>query len=376
MAHSSSFATRPTVLQVFLALLTLNLTHASPPDSIIGQALLGTSFGTPFNATFDYVVVGGGTAGLTIANRLSESGQHTVAIIEAGSFYELSNSNLSQIPRYVWSGAGLTFDDVNPLVDWNFRTEPELGIGGKRIHYPRGRTLGGSSARNHMVYHRSTNGAYKKWADEVGDSSYEWESWRKYFDKSITFHGDAGKRFTNSTPDDDPAGKRATSGPVNVSYVNWVSPVTSWMVKAAEAMGMKRLPGFLDGELIGSSWDVRTIEPKTQTRESSETAYLRPALKRGNLIVYHSTMALKVLFNQTEAVGILATTLGKQFVLMAKNEIIVSAGAFQSPQLLMVSGIGPKATLDKFGIPVLVDAPGVGQDMQVSQKGGRHAAQR
>ncbi|KAF2263173.1 putative glucose-methanol-choline oxidoreductase [Lojkania enalia] len=335
-------------------------------DSISGQYLLGSSFGIPgLNATFDYLIVGGGTAGLALANRLTESEKYTVAVIESGSLYEIGNSNQSQIPRYVWNGAGLGFDDVNPLVDWVIRTEPELGIGGQRIHYPRGRTLGGSSARNHMVYNRATKGSYKKWADEVGDKVYEWESWSKYFDKSTTFYPpDNSKRLANSTPLDDPAGKRATSGPVRISYTNWVLPFTSWMLKATIALGMKPIPGFIDGELIGSSWNLRSVHPTTQTRESAETAYLRPALKRQNLIVYHSSTVLKILFEEKMAVGVLVDTLRKQFNLKAKIEVIISAGAFQSPQLLMVSGIGPRRILENFGIPVLVDAPGVGKGMQ------------
>jgi choline dehydrogenase len=352
----------PIILTTLLA-----LTSASDPSSISGNPLLGSSFGTPFNASYDYVIVGGGTAGLTLANRLSASGTHRIAVIEAGSFYELSNSNLSQIPRNVWNGAGLDFTDVNPLVDWGFQTEPEEGIGGQRIHYPRGKTLGGSSARNHMVYHRPTKGACKKWADAVGDSGYEWENWVKYFDRSTTFHAaDVTKRLANSTPEFDPAGLRATAGPVSIAYTNYVLPFSSWLLKATEALGMKRIPGFIDGTLIGSSWNVMAIDAKTQTRESAETAYLRPALKTDNLVVHHSTMAMKVLFEGKEAVAVLCNTMGKEFVLSARKEVIVSAGAIQSPQLLMVSGIGPEKTLQKFGIPIIVDAPGVGQDLEVS----------
>jgi choline dehydrogenase len=148
-----------TVLCLFMLLFPL--ITAAPPNSITGQQLLGSSFGIPGqNSTYDYLVVGGGTAGLALANRLSESGTYTVAVIEAGSFYEFDNSNISQIPRYIWTGAGLGFDDVNPLVDWGIKTEPEQGIGGRRIHYTRGRTLGGSSARNNMLYQRATKGSY------------------------------------------------------------------------------------------------------------------------------------------------------------------------------------------------------------------------
>lgn len=364
-AYSIALSRAVTILLSLSAFLPT--TSSAPADSITGQPLLGSSFGIPgLNATYDYLIVGGGTAGLVLANRLSASGAHTVAVIEAGSFYELSNGNQSQIPRWVWNGAGLGFDDVNPLVDWMFRTEPEEGIGGQRIHYPRGRTLGGSSARNHMVYHRATKGTYKKWAEDVGDTAYEWENFKAYFDKSTTFHkADMTKRPANATPAYDPAGDRATSGPVSISYTNWVLPWTTWLLKAVDALGMKPLPGWIDGELIGSSWNLRTVDAKTQVRDSSETAYLRPAMERANLFIYPSTMAMKIVFNGTEAVGVLCNTLGKDFRLTANKEVILSAGAFQSPQLLMVSGIGPKETLEKFGIQILVDAPGVGQGMEV-----------
>jgi choline dehydrogenase len=354
-----------TVLCLFMLLFPL--ITAAPPNSITGQPLLGSSFGIPGqNSTYDYLIVGGGTAGLALANRLSESSTHTVAVIEAGSFYEFDNSNISQIPRYIWTGAGLGFDDVNPLVDWGIKTEPEQGIGGRRIHYTRGRTLGGSSARNNMLYQRATKGSYKKWAETVGDDGYLWENWKKYFDKSTKFHpADMSKRWANSTPDDDPAGKRAKNGPVDISYVNWVLPFTTWARRATEALGMKSIPGFIDGDLIGTSWAVRTADAKTQVRESSETAYLRPALKRPNLIVYHSTMATRILFNDTVASGILCNSLGKDYRLSARKEVILSAGAFGSPQLLMVSGIGPREILGKVGVPVLVDAPGVGQAIEV-----------
>ncbi|KAH7075599.1 hypothetical protein BKA63DRAFT_602967 [Paraphoma chrysanthemicola] len=337
--------------------------HLASHDSLSPQDLLGSSFGAPVDSTYDYVIVGGGTAGLVLANRLSVS--HTVAVIEAGSFYEIDNGNLSQIPRYVWSGADTRFDDVNPLVDWNFGTEPEAGLGGAKIHYTRGKTLGGCSARNHMIYHLPTEESLDKWAEDVDDEAYRWENFTKYYDSSTTFNNaDMTKRPANSTPPHEPAAQRNITGPVQLSYANYVLPFTSWAMKAAESLGMKQIPGYLGGHLLGSAWHVQTTDPKTMVRDSSETAYLRPALKHPNLMVHQSTMALKVLFNGTEAVGVECSADGKRFTLKARNEVILSAGAIQSPQLLMVSGVGPRETLEKFGIEVLVDAPGVGQGLE------------
>jgi choline dehydrogenase len=339
---------------------------ASPISLLLSQDALGSSFGTSSNSVHDYLIVGGGTAGLVLANRLSHSGLHTVAVIEAGSFYEIDSGNVSQIPRYVWNGAGLGFSDVNPLIDWEFKTEPEEGIDNATIHYTRGKTLGGSSARNHMIYQRPTRGTLENWAKQVGDDAYEWDSFKKYYDKSVTFHpADATKRLDNSTPPLDLAGGRATSGPVSISYTNYVLPFTSWAIKAAQGLGITQLAGYLDGDLIGSGWDMQTKNSETMIRESSETAYLRPILKRPNLSMYHSTMALKVLLEGKKAVGIACSTKTENFTLTARKEVILSAGAFQSPQLLMVSGIGPKEILDKFEIPVLLDTPGVGKGLQV-----------
>jgi choline dehydrogenase len=353
-----------TLLELVVSIAYLHTsTRASPTDPLSSKEILGSSFGTPINSTYDYVIVGGGNAGLVLANRLS-FGNHTVAVIEAGSFYEIDNGNVSQIPRYVWSGV---IGDVNPLVDWEFETEPEAGIGGAKMHYPRGKTLGGSSARNNMIYQRPTKGSLQKWAEDVGDESYRWENFRKFYDKSVVFHpADTTRRLANSTPTYDPAGDRATSGPVSLSYANYVLPFTSWAIRAAEAMGLKSLSGYLDGDLIGSSWHMQTTDPRTMVRDSSETAYLRPALNRTNLVVHSSTMALKILFEGTHAVGVACSTAEKDFTLTARKEVILSAGAFQSPQLLMVSGIGPQVTLEEFDIQVLVDAPGVGQGMEVN----------
>lgn len=353
-------------MKTYLLCATIFATTSGSTDSNDPiHRLSASSFGTPFNATYDYLIVGGGTAGLVLANRLSASGQHSIAIIEAGSFYQISNGNVSQIPRYVWSGANTDFSDVNPLVDWEFETEPEAGVGGAKMHYPRGKTLGGSSARNHMIYQRPTRGSLEKWAGEVGDEAFRWENMQKYFDRGTKFNeADAMKRMENSTPPLDPAGQRASSGNVNLSYANYVLPFTSWAIKAAEALGLRQLAGYIDGDLIGTGWHVQTTDPRTMVRDSSETAFLEPALRRENLVVHHSTMALKILFEGNEAVGVVCSTQGKKFTLTARKEVILSAGALQSPQLLMVSGIGPRATLVRFDIPVLVDAPGVGQGLE------------
>ncbi|KAI9751373.1 MAG: hypothetical protein M4579_006096 [Chaenotheca gracillima] len=329
------------------------------------QRLLGSSFGVPQDAAFDYVVVGGGTAGLVLAARLSEDPSNSVAVIEAGSFYEIGNGNLSQVPGSDVYYSGKSPDDVNPLIDWGFVTQPGKGIYDVKAHYPRGKTLGGCSARNFMAFHRGTKGSYKMWADKVGDDSYTFEEFLPFFEKSIDFTPtDVSKRASNNTPEYDISTLGKGGGPVSVTFSNYGQPWSTWVQKGLAAIGINPINGFTSGSLIGSSYVLESVQATTQTRESSETAYLQPALSRSNLIVYHSTLAKKILFdNDNVATGVAVDTAGKTYTLSAKKEVLLSAGAFQSPQLLMVSGIGPAKTLKKHQIPVIADRPGVGQNM-------------
>lgn len=153
----------------------------------------GQDFGVPGqNATFDYVVVGGGTGGLAIATRLAENGKNSVAVVEAGGFYEQESGNTSVVPAYSVQYDGEPPEDANqfPLVDWGIVTEPEVGLGGRRLHYAHGKTLGGSSAFHGMVYNRGTIGSYQAWADLVGDDSWTFDNLLPYFTRGIEYHGE------------------------------------------------------------------------------------------------------------------------------------------------------------------------------------------
>lgn len=218
-----------------------------------------------------------------------------------------------------------------------------------------------------MTYHVSTTGAYQKWADAVGDQSYALENFLPYFEKSQNFTGpNQATRFANATPSYDTS-TMGEGGPVSITFPNYAQAWGTWAVKGLQAIGIKPIKGFTSGKLIGQSWSLNTIDATTQNRVSSETAFLQPALQKPNFLVYQSTLAKKILFNgQKVAVGVQVDSAGEVYTLSAKKEVIVSAGSFQSPQLLMVSGVGPAATLQKHGIPVIADRSGVGQNMQVS----------
>ncbi|KAK1141696.1 hypothetical protein N8T08_008794 [Aspergillus melleus] len=330
------------------------------------SSFFGSSFGVPgVNATYDYVVVGGGMAGLTLATRLVQQSAGTVAVIEAGSFYEITNGNLSQVPAYTGVYSSRELNDWHPLIDWGYKTTPQSGAYNLSIHYARGKTLGGSSARNSMVYQRGTVGTHDRWADMVGDDSYRWNNFLPYFKKSVKFsEPNMDLRFPNSTPVFD-ATAAGRDGPLSVTYPNYAQAFTTWSIKAFAEAGIPEIRGFLSGEVMGHMYGTFTLNADTMTRDSSETSFLREGLKNPKLVVYPMAMAKRILFDKEgTASSVLAEVQGLKYALSARKEVILCAGAFGSPQLLMVSGIGPADVLKSFDIPIIADRPGVGQGMQ------------
>lgn len=340
-------------------------------EQLSASGLLGSHFGQiSLPASFDYVVIGGGTAGLTIARRLAEDS--TVAVIEAGSFYEVDNGNITQIPADASYFLGKNPSIQNPLIDWRQQTTPQLGFGGASVLYPQGRTLGGSSTRNFMWYQRGSTGSYQKWADAVGDQSYTYPDFLPYFKKSVHFTPpNQGARASNATPLYDESLFSNAGGPLQISYPNFASPSASWISRGLNALGLRELPGGLqDGNLLGWTWIAETIEPTTQVRSTSESSMLREALRlNDNLVVYQNTLAKRVMFDASKtATGVMVETSGfgsgsVTYAINATKEVIISSGAFRSPQMLMVSGIGPAATLRENKVDIVADRPGVGQDM-------------
>lgn len=234
-----------------------------------------------------------------------------------------------------------------------------------RSHYARGKCLGGSSARNFLTYQRGSKDAYNRWANLVGDQDYSWNRFLPYFEKSLDFTPpDNSNRPANATPQYDTSTLGNGNGPLSVTFARYAMAFSSWAQLALTRMGLRSLKGLTSGDIMGSSYQLLTLNATNMIRESSETAFLvKNGLPRSNLIVYQSTLAKKIVFDGTTATGVVIDMEGILFTLSAKKEVIVSAGAFQSPQLLMVSGVGPAATLQKFNIPVVADRPGVGQNM-------------
>ncbi|EAW14213.1 GMC family oxidoreductase [Aspergillus clavatus NRRL 1] len=314
--------------------------------------------------TFDYVVVGGGTAGVTVAARLAEQ-NFKVALVEAGYSYEIG-SPTAVIPGAASLGVGSSPGSTT-AVDWHFVARAVPGANHRDIHYPRGKCLGGSSALNFMAYQRPTRDSMQRWADLVQDQSYTFDNVLPYFKKTAHFTPpNEGLRAPNATAQyNRNAFDRKGNHPLHVSYPAYAMPFSSWMKLGLKDVGMNETNDFNSGHLSGSQYCSFTIRPSDQTRSSSETAFLsslNPLSK--TLKIYKGTMANRILFDSRKrATGVQVSDLLQTFTLNARREIIISAGVFHSPQLLMVSGIGPADTLEELDIDIIRNAPGVGQNM-------------
>ncbi|KAK7992145.1 hypothetical protein PG988_000939 [Apiospora saccharicola] len=323
-------------------------------------------FGVPgVNASFDYVVVGGGTAGLVVATRLAEAAK-SVAVIEAGGFYGADAGNLSTVPAYAVFGAGASPDDVLPGVDWGFVTTPQAGMDGRRLHYARGKTLGGSSARNYFTYHRPTVDALNQWAAVVDDESYNFDNFWPYFKKSVNYTApDNDQRPANASVPSPSGAFLPGAGPLSVSFPTWVNSFSTYADRAWQSLGTPVSTDFVSGSLSGVQYSMNTVNPDGQVRDTSYSSFLQKVAGSIPIQVYNDTLAKRVLFDDDgAATGVSVASQGSEYTVSANKEVILAAGAIQSPQLLMVSGVGPADTLQRLNIPVVSELGGVGQNLQ------------
>lgn len=218
-----------------------------------------------------------------------------------------------------------------------------------------------------MVYQRSTEGAHRLWADLVGDESYTWDRFLPWYKKSVNLTApNMELRMANSTPEYVLADAIDGSGQghLRVTWPNYAQAFGTWIAEGWNQLNVAGIQGFMSGNLIGHSWVTFTINPDTQQRETSETAFLRSTIGNPDYTLHPRAMVKRVLFDGTKATGILVDTEGLEYVLSARKEVILTAGVFGTPQILMTSGIGPASLLESLDIPVIADRPGVGQNLQ------------
>ena len=288
---------------------------------------------------FDYVVVGAGSAGCVLANRLSADGRHSVLLLEAGP---KDNNLWIHVPL----GYGKLFKEKT--VNWMYQTEPEPGLDGRTIFQPRGKVLGGSSSINGLLYVRGQHEDYDRWRQH-GNSGWGFDDVLPYFKKAENQERGA----------DDFHG---AGGPLPVSDLVHADPLSAAFIAAAAETGIPVNPDFNGASQEGAGFFQTTT--RRGRRASTAVAYLRPARGRRNLQVETSALAQRILFDGHRADAIEFRQAGVLRTARARKEILVSSGAYNSPQLLQLSGVGPAELLRQHGIDVVLDAPGVGHDLQ------------
>ena len=297
--------------------------------------------------TFDYVIVGGGSGGATLATRLTEDPNTTVCLIEAGGsgkdiFIRTPLAVAAMLPGY------------GKINNWAFKTVPQKGLNGRRGYQPRGRALGGSSAINAMLYIRGQKEDYDAWA-ELGCDGWSWQDVLPYFKKS----------------ENNVEGKSAAhgaEGPLQVSNQKAPRPISNAFVDASTEVQIPRTADFNAGDNEGAGLYQCTQfhdEEKNGERCSAAAAYLHPVMdKRPNLTVITKARATKINFEGKRAVGIVYKKGRRLFELKAAKEVVLCLGAFQTPQLLMLSGVGPADEIKPHGIDMVHELSGVGQNLQ------------
>lgn len=290
--------------------------------------------------TYDFIIVGAGSAGCVVAERLSASGRYSVLLLEAGG---TDRRFFVQMPL----GYGKCFFD--PAVNWNYKTEPDPGLAGNADHWPRGKVLGGSSSINAMVWIRGHPQDYEEWK-AAGNAGWGWDDVLPIF-KAI---------------EDNEAGAdqwRGIGGPLHVTDCSAaVHPLTKRYLKAAEQAGLAFNPDFNGATQEGVG--VYQISTKNGRRMSAARAFLWPSMKRPNVRIETNALATRILFEGKRAVGIEYEQNGKTQIARAGREVILSGGSVNSPQLLQLSGIGPPAHLKSLGIEPVHANEHVGRNLE------------
>ena len=290
--------------------------------------------------TFDYLIIGSGTAGSVIAGRLSAGQRGTVCVLEAG-------------PRdrnpFIHVPAGVAYTLKNPRINWMYETEPGDCTGGRRIAEARGRTLGGSGSINGHIYNRGHRMDFETWAQR-GNRGWSYAEVLPYFKRSENRIGAGDDRY------------RGRDGPFTITDIDRPNPLSDAFIDGAASLGIPRNPDYNGAVQEGISYAQRSLY--RGQRVSPARAFLHPAMKRGNLDVRTDAHVQQILFEGKRTVGVRYLRKGHSHTVRARAEVILSAGAIASPQLLQLSGVGPPQLLRSLGLPLVQALPGVGENLR------------
>ena len=290
--------------------------------------------------TFDYVIVGAGSAGSVLANRLSEDGGVTVCVLEAGP---------PDIHPFIHIPAGFIKTLVDPSVNWLYETVPGEGTAGRRIPTPRGKTLGGSSAINGHIYNRGQRADFDSWA-QFGNRGWGYADILPYFKRTERRIGDGDDTF------------RGREGGLTVTDIDWIHPLCEAFIDGVVGLGIPRNPDYNGARQEGVGYFQRALY--NGRRVSAARAFLHPAKRRKNLDIRTRAHVMRILFEGRKAVGIQYKSGSGERVVRARREVVLCGGAINSPQLLQISGVGPAGLLKDIGVPVVHELPGVGENLR------------